>query len=71
MANTPKRLLTLREASRTLGVGTRAIYRAAREGAFPVYVVDAWPRVKAEDLRAWFEGCRRPLRRSGGPEGEP
>jgi excisionase family DNA binding protein len=70
MANTTKRLLTLREASRSLGVGTRAIYRAAREGALPVYDVDHWPRVKADDLRAWFES-RRPVRSPGAPEGEP
>jgi len=59
MAN-PTKLLTLRGAARFLGIGVKAVYRAAERGEFPVYVVDAWQRVRPEDLRTWFEQHRRP-----------
>jgi hypothetical protein len=64
----PTKLLTLRGAARFLGIGVRAVYRAAQRGEFPVYVVDAWHRVRPEDLRIWFEQHRRPAPGERGSE---
>jgi excisionase family DNA binding protein len=61
MQNAAAELVTLREAARRLGLGTRQLYRAARDrGEIAVYDIGGWPRVRWLDVLAWVESQRRP-----------
>jgi excisionase family DNA binding protein len=59
--------LTLRHASRRLGIGQRQLERARDRGELPVYVIGGWSRVNVDEVRAWLERCRHP---TAAPEAE-
>jgi excisionase family DNA binding protein len=54
------KLITRHAAAKRLGVGVRAIRRAAQTGELPVYRLGNQVRVRPEDAERWLERCRRP-----------
>jgi excisionase family DNA binding protein len=66
----PKRLLSVAEAARRLGISESAAYRLAAAGALPgqVKLPGAWMRVRARVLEAWLDGQEPP---EGSPEDLP
>jgi len=55
------RFLTRDEVAKRLGIGIRAVRRAAQTGDLPIYRLGTHIRVRPEDADRWLEGCRRPL----------
>ncbi len=52
---------TIPEAARRLGIATKTLRRAAREGAFPTYSMGtAWPRVRVLEVQRWIVSTRIP-----------
>jgi len=54
-----ERLVTVREASRRLGIGRHLLYRACEAGELPIYDPGGWARVRLSDVAAWVERTRR------------
>jgi len=54
------RLVTVRQASRLLGIGQRQLRRAIAEDELKVFDIGAWPRLRWSEVLAWVEAKRRP-----------
>jgi excisionase family DNA binding protein len=55
------KLITRSEVARRLGIGVRAVRRAAASGELPTYVLGSHVRVRPDDAEHWLERCRRPV----------
>jgi hypothetical protein len=64
------RLVTIPAGARAVGIGTRQLRRAVRNGELPVFDVGAWPRVAWADLLAWVQERRRNHRRASRAEAD-
>jgi excisionase family DNA binding protein len=54
------KLLTRNAVAQYLGIGVRAVRRAAQVGELPVYRLGNQVRVRPADAERWLERCRRP-----------
>lgn len=53
-------LLTIPAAARRIGIGTRQLRRAVKEGELSAYQIGSWPRVRWIDVTVWVRGRRVP-----------
>jgi excisionase family DNA binding protein len=61
-----ERLVTVRQASRLLGVGRHVLYKAAEAGELAIFDPGGWARVRLSDVAAWLERTRRVPRSARG-----